>query len=146
MVGATLKRWGIPMAGVHLVDGSGLDRGNRLTCDAILAVLAHGGPTGAVAAGLPVAGRTGTLATELRGSPAVGRLRAKTGTLTGAKALSGFVDAADGQRDVSFSYVQNGPAADSAAAPVWTALGSILTAYPQAPAVAPLGPSAAVPA
>ena len=144
VVQSTLQRWGIPLTGVHLVDGSGLDRGNRLTCDAILALLDHVGPNGPLAAGLPVAGRTGTLATELRESPAAGRLRAKTGTLTGAKALSGFVDAADGRRHVSFSYVQNGPAADAAAEPVWTALGAILTTYPQAPAAAALGPTAPV--
>jgi D-alanyl-D-alanine carboxypeptidase/D-alanyl-D-alanine-endopeptidase (penicillin-binding protein 4) len=145
VVQATLQRWGVPMQGVHLVDGSGLDRANRLTCGAILAVLDHVGPTGPVAQGLPVAGRTGTLATDFRGNPAEARLRAKTGTLTGARALSGFVDAADGRRHVAFSYVQNSDNADAVAQPIWDALGRVLTAYPRAPAVDQLDPLPAAP-
>ena len=47
---------------------------------------------------------------------------------------------------MSFSYVQNGPAADGAAQPLWDALGRILIAYPQAPSAPVLGPAAAVPA
>jgi D-alanyl-D-alanine carboxypeptidase/D-alanyl-D-alanine-endopeptidase (penicillin-binding protein 4) len=140
-----LARWGIPIQGVRLVDGSGLDRGDRLTCAVILAVLDHAGPTGLVAAGLPVAGRTGTLAAAFHGNPAEGHLRAKTGTLTGAKALSGFVDSADGARHISFSYVQNSANAEAASLPIWDALGRVLTAYPQAPPTAELDPEPASP-
>jgi D-alanyl-D-alanine carboxypeptidase/D-alanyl-D-alanine-endopeptidase (penicillin-binding protein 4) len=142
---AALQKWGVPLAGVNLVDGSGLDRNDRLTCSALLAVLDHTGPSGPVALGLPIAGQTGTLADVFRGNPAQGRLRAKTGTLTGSRALSGFVDAADGSRRVSFSYVQNSPAADVAAVPVWDALGRVLTTYPSAPPEAELGPQPAAP-
>jgi D-alanyl-D-alanine carboxypeptidase/D-alanyl-D-alanine-endopeptidase (penicillin-binding protein 4) len=146
-VQATLQEWGIPLDGVNLVDGSGLDRGDRLTCTALLAVLDRSDPSGPLALGLPVAGQTGTLADVFRGTPAEGRLRAKTGTLTGSKALSGFVDAPDGLRHVTFSYVQNSPAADVAALPVWDALGRALTAYPTAPTEDVLGPQpAAAPA
>ncbi len=70
-----------------------------------------------MADGLPVAGQTGTLSDAFAGNPAVGRLRAKTGTLRDAKALSGFVDAPDGARHISFSYIQNGPNAEAAAGP-----------------------------
>jgi D-alanyl-D-alanine carboxypeptidase/D-alanyl-D-alanine-endopeptidase (penicillin-binding protein 4) len=145
VVQATLQKWGVPLTGVRLVDGSGLDRNDRLTCSALLAVLDHTGPSGPVALGLPIAGQTGTLVDVLRGNPAQGRLRAKTGTLTGSRALSGFVDAADGSRRVSFSYVQNSPAADVAALPVFDALGRVLTTYPAAPPEAALGPQPAAP-
>ena len=56
------------------------------------------------------------------------------------QALSGFVDSPDGSRHISFSYIQNGPNADAAAAPIWDALGRALTAYPTAPPVDQLAP------
>jgi D-alanyl-D-alanine carboxypeptidase/D-alanyl-D-alanine-endopeptidase (penicillin-binding protein 4) len=145
VVQAKLQAWGIPLDGINLVDGSGLDRGDRLTCAALLAVLAHAGPSGPIADGLPVAGRSGTLAADFHGNPAEGRLRAKTGTLTGSRALSGFVDAPDGARHISFSYVQNSPGADAAASPIWDTLGRVLTTYPSAPAADALDPEPAAP-
>jgi D-alanyl-D-alanine carboxypeptidase/D-alanyl-D-alanine-endopeptidase (penicillin-binding protein 4) len=145
VIQSKLGEWGVPLEGIWLVDGSGLDRGNRLTCSALQAVLRHVGGTGPVADGLPIAGRTGTLADAFRGNPAEGRLRAKTGSLREAKALSGFVDAADGQRHVSFSFIQNGPDAEAAAVPVWDALGRALTTYPTAPPVDQLDPEPPAP-
>jgi D-alanyl-D-alanine carboxypeptidase len=46
---------------------------------------------------LPVAGRSGTLVDELKGTVAAGRVDAKTGTLDGVKALSGWALPAAGQ-------------------------------------------------
>ena len=143
VVQAKLSEWGIAPDGLAFVDGSGLDRGNRLTCAAVQTVLRHVGGSGPLADGLPVAGQTGTLSDAFAGNPAVGRLRAKTGTLRDAKALSGFVDAADGARHVSFSYIQNGPNAEAAALPVWDALGRALTTYPNAPPIDQLDPEPA---
>jgi D-alanyl-D-alanine carboxypeptidase/D-alanyl-D-alanine-endopeptidase (penicillin-binding protein 4) len=145
VVQAKLGEWGIPLDGIALVDGSGLDRGDRLTCTALQAVLRHAGSAGPIADGLPIAGMTGTLSDQFAGNPAVGRLHAKTGTLRDAKALSGFVDAADGSRHISFSYVQNGPNADATATPIWDALGRALTAYPTAPPIDQLSPQPPAP-
>jgi D-alanyl-D-alanine carboxypeptidase/D-alanyl-D-alanine-endopeptidase (penicillin-binding protein 4) len=139
-IDATLRSWGVPLEGVVLTDGSGLDRGNRLTCDALGAVLARSGPDGPLAAGLSVAGQSGTLAGYFVGNEAQGRLAGKTGTLTGARALSGFVAAADGTRHVAFNYVENGDGARPYAESRWGELGRILTTYPQAPAVDQLAP------
>jgi D-alanyl-D-alanine carboxypeptidase/D-alanyl-D-alanine-endopeptidase (penicillin-binding protein 4) len=141
-IDATLRTWGVPMDGVVLTDGSGLDRGNRLTCDALGAVLGHSGADGPLAAGLAVAGQSGTLARYFVDNPAQGRLLGKTGTLTGARALSGFVAAPDGTRHVAFNYIENGDGARPYAEGRWGELGSILTTYPQAPPVEQLAPLA----
>ena len=82
---------GLSSGQIVLLDGSGLDRGDRATCAAIVSVLERAGSGGLVSSGLPVAGQSGTLARRLLATPAAGRLRAKTGTLDGVSALSGLI-------------------------------------------------------
>ena len=54
-------------------------------------------PAGALLrACLPVAGQSGTLAERFTGTDLVGRVRAKTGWIRGASALSGMLERADG--------------------------------------------------
>ena len=111
---------GLPAAAMTILDGSGLDRGDRASCAAIATVLERAGSDGTVAAGLPVAGQSGTLTRRLRGTPAAGRLRAKTGTLDGVSSLSGLVTpssaapvATPGLADpIYFSMIVNGAQAD----------------------------------
>ena len=55
---------------------------------------------------LAVAGRSGTLAGRMRGSAAAGRCVAKTGTLTGVSALSGYCFRANGEA-TAFSILNN---------------------------------------
>ena len=97
----------VPMAGVRIVDGSGLSRLDRLTVNALAAILkaAYADPTikPAFVASLPVAGVNGTLADRFRKPPARGRVVAKTGTTSDASALSGYVTT----RYV-FAVLQNG--------------------------------------
>ena len=91
----TLASAAIPLDGLAVVDGSGLDRSDRATCATLAALDATGGPAGAtVIAGLPRAGNCGTLVKRFLGQPAAGRIRAKTGSLTGVAALTGYVDPA----------------------------------------------------
>ncbi len=99
----------IPTRDVVVVDGSGLDPGNRVTCDVLVAVLAEAGPEGVLADGLAVAGEPGTLRRRLKGTDAVGALRGKTGTLAGVSALAGWIDDAHGE-PVAFALVANGEA------------------------------------
>jgi serine-type D-Ala-D-Ala carboxypeptidase/endopeptidase (penicillin-binding protein 4) len=131
VIRSTLDRWGIPTAGVQLTDGSGLSRDNRASCEVLSELLATSPVAPALADVLPAAGRDGTLADQLRGTPAEGAMVAKTGTLTDVKALSGVQPGADG-RPVGFSLVLNQSAADDVATylPVWNALIALIDVYP----------------
>jgi D-alanyl-D-alanine carboxypeptidase/D-alanyl-D-alanine-endopeptidase (penicillin-binding protein 4) len=82
-----------------LSDASGLSRLDRLPLRALVDVLVDA-PT-AVLAGLPVAGRTGTLATRFHAPGtrrAIGRVRAKTGALAGVNTLAGVAVDRHGDR------------------------------------------------
>jgi D-alanyl-D-alanine carboxypeptidase/D-alanyl-D-alanine-endopeptidase (penicillin-binding protein 4) len=107
VVTQTLAEAGVPMAGVRIVDGSGLSRLDRLTANALAATLkaAWADPAlkAAFVAALPVAGVNGTMEDRLRKPPARGRVLAKTGTTSDASALSGYVSS----RFV-FTVLQNG--------------------------------------
>jgi len=98
----------IPLAGVRIVDGSGLSRLDRLTTETIVDMLQSSwldeDLREILVAALPVAGRSGTIQTRMRGTAAAGRVRAKTGTLNEASALSGYAN-----RRYAFSIIQNAP-------------------------------------
>ena len=55
---------------------------------------------------LPVAGRTGTLRTRMRGTTAAGRCHAKTGTLSDVTSLAGYCRGASGH-DIVFAVIMN---------------------------------------
>ena len=97
----------IPLAGVRIVDGSGLSHLDRLTASSLVAMLRASwldqDLREILISALPVAGRSGTLDDRMRGTAAAGRVRAKTGTTNYASALSGYV-----RRRFVFSVIQNG--------------------------------------
>ena len=107
-----LSRQGLPMEGVRIVDGSGLDRANRLTSRFLAALLLrmnqHPYARNYVAS-MSVAGRRGTLRNLFKGSSLDGNLFGKTGTLTGVRAISGVLQTQDGPRFVS--AISNGAGA-----------------------------------
>jgi D-alanyl-D-alanine carboxypeptidase/D-alanyl-D-alanine-endopeptidase (penicillin-binding protein 4) len=93
-----------------VVDGSGLSRTDRVSPRELVTLLTAmaGRPEGAaLRASLPVVGRTGTLATRMRGTAARDRCQAKTGTLIGVSALSGYCTTQGGDV-VTFSFIENG--------------------------------------
>ena len=103
-----LAEQAIPTSGVRIVDGSGLSSLDRLTTETVVAMLRTSwldeDLREILLASLPVAGRSGTLDSRMRGTAAAGRVRAKTGTLNQASALSGYA-----KRRYAFSVIQNGP-------------------------------------
>jgi D-alanyl-D-alanine carboxypeptidase/D-alanyl-D-alanine-endopeptidase (penicillin-binding protein 4) len=102
-----LQRLGIDTTGDTVYDGSGLSRRDRLMPDTLLGVLrvvasAEHPQLRQVLTGLPVAGFTGSLQWRFDDAPAAarGRVRAKTGTLTGVSGLAGVITDLDGNRMV----------------------------------------------
>lgn len=115
-VTAELRKLGVPMRGARIVDGSGLSTINRLSTRTLIGVVrASMDPEnldlsiGYRSLGMPIAGQSGTLYSRFRAKKAkcaIGRVMAKTGTLTGVNALSG-VAAGDDGRTRAFSILVN---------------------------------------
>jgi D-alanyl-D-alanine carboxypeptidase/D-alanyl-D-alanine-endopeptidase (penicillin-binding protein 4) len=95
-----------------LRDGSGLSRNDMVTAEATLQLLTymrrHRYAT-AFRDALPIAGVDGTLRNRMKGTVAENNLRAKTGTLSAASSLSGFVTTAAGEELVFSIMVNNYP-------------------------------------
>lgn len=92
---ATLTALGVEPESYVLVDGSGLSRRNLVSPEAIAQTLQRMAQTPEsqiYRASLPVAGISGTLRRRFRDTKAQGIVQAKTGTLTGISALSGYID------------------------------------------------------
>jgi D-alanyl-D-alanine carboxypeptidase/D-alanyl-D-alanine-endopeptidase (penicillin-binding protein 4) len=106
-VRSTLADADVPLAGVRIVDGSGLSLLDRVTAREIGAILRAAWSDPEVrpsfVAALPVAGVNGTLVKRMRRPPARGHVLAKTGTTANASALSGYV-----RGRYVFSVLQNG--------------------------------------
>lgn len=138
----TLTSWGVPMDGVVVHDGSGLDRGDKLTCQALIAVLSHSGAGSDLANGLAVPGK-GTLFDKFLTSPVKDKLQAKTGSLTGVRALAGFVKSSP-DHSVTFALVLNSPDAEAKADKLWNVLADALASFPTPIDVTPFGPKPAL--
>lgn len=91
-------------------DGSGLARADRRTASGLVRLLQYTSRVAvapAFGAALPVACSSGTLLHRMCGTAAAGRLYAKTGTLHGVRALSGYTTTRSGKL-VVFSFLLNG--------------------------------------
>jgi len=112
VVKAFLQEVGVDDRTIVRTDGSGLSRNDMVTADATLKLLTFMSRHryGEVFRNaLPIAGVDGTLRTRMRGTPAAGNVRAKTGTLSSAISLSGYVTSAAGERLVFSIMVNNFP-------------------------------------
>jgi len=104
-----LTAWGIPPEAWQIVDGSGLSRRNAVAPEVFVAVLQRMyDPSGTSPwmTGLPVAGRDGTLAARMKGTPAENNVRAKTGTMSNIRTLAGYVRTRDGEA-MAFAIMAN---------------------------------------
>ena len=136
---ASLQSLGLPLAGMAAADGSGLDRSDRATCGLLLTALTRAGPGGPIGAGLPLAGRDGTLWKRFGGTAVAGRLRAKTGSLEGVAGFSGWATGKGGET-LTFSLLVNGLPREAVGRALEDRVAAALVAYPQAPDPATLAP------
>ncbi len=104
-----LKQVGLNTDKMFIMDGSGYSRTNLVTPESIVAVLKfmrRHKYWDAFYESLPKAGIERTLNHRMKGTPAEGNVRAKTGTLDNVSAISGFAKTADGEEMV-FSMICN---------------------------------------
>ncbi len=95
--------------GIHpsLNDGSGLSRSDFTSPRDVVTLLTKMADNSAFVSSLAVAGQTGTLQTEMRGTVAQGRCQGKTGTLHDVANLAGYCQSADGHT-LAFAFMMNG--------------------------------------
>ena len=100
-VAAALQPWGVTPDSLIQRDGSGLSRYDYVTPDALVTILAHVAGDqrlrGPFDASLPIAGRDGSLVNRMKGTPAEGNARAKTGSMSNVRGLSGYVTSVSGE-------------------------------------------------
>lgn len=121
---------GLTHADLQIMDGSGLSPLNRTSPGTLLKVLdfmAHSRHWAAFRSTLPEAGAEPSFR-RMRNTAAAGNLRAKTGTIDGVSALSGYVHTADGEL-LGFSIISNGLASDWRAKRLEDAIGARLAGF-----------------
>ncbi len=127
---SALTGYGLDTTGLVIKDGSGESYNDavapNLVAKLMVQVLAGGSNLNLIYNALPVAGKTGTLASRFTGPNAVARgaVNAKTGSIATAYALAGIVHAADGSA-LSFAFFAEGKLNASSA---MTALDTLTTA------------------
>ncbi|MFF8571541.1 D-alanyl-D-alanine carboxypeptidase/D-alanyl-D-alanine endopeptidase [Streptomyces sp. CA-100214] len=121
LVRQVLSSYGVSLDNFEMYDGSGLSRADRIpaaTLAQLLDAITESPALGSILEGLPVAGEAGaSLGPEwgrfddANSKCAVGKVQAKTGTLTGAIALSGVTRTDDGEWRI-FSFIENNSSAN----------------------------------
>lgn len=112
VVKAFLKTVGIRPDSLNLNDGSGLSRNDMVTADSTVQLLTYMSRhryADVFRDALPIAGVDGTLRNRMKGTVAEGNLRAKTGSLSSAASLGGYVITQAGEKLVFTIMVNNYP-------------------------------------
>src|SRR5215510_990173 len=107
-----LQQAGVGDNDVALNDGSGLSRNDLISANTTIQLLTFMSKHkyfGQFRDTLPIAGVDGTLRTRMRGTPAEGNVRAKTGSLSSVASLSGYVTTAAGEHLVFSMMLNNYP-------------------------------------
>ncbi|MDH4065656.1 MAG: D-alanyl-D-alanine carboxypeptidase/D-alanyl-D-alanine-endopeptidase, partial [Acidobacteriota bacterium] len=106
----TLPALGVEAGSFGAFDGSGLSRYDMVTADALVHLLItiwRDPPLlGPFRSALPVAGVSGSLADRMKGTPAEGRMWAKTGSMFNIRSVSGYILTAD-HEPLVFSFLAN---------------------------------------
>jgi len=99
---------GIDMTGAQMYDGSGLSHSNRFTARQTLKLVRHMAKTyTSYDDSFPIGCVDGTLASRFCSTVGSGRVHAKTGTLTGVVALSGYIANPNDGKWYLFSILAN---------------------------------------
>jgi D-alanyl-D-alanine carboxypeptidase/D-alanyl-D-alanine-endopeptidase (penicillin-binding protein 4) len=124
---------------VLLFDGSGLASDGRIPCDVFMSLL------NTFSTSMPglmaIAGETGTIRDTFDETAVAGKLRAKTGTLNGVKALVGYLPVTNSD-PVIFSMLINKAGIDNQGSyrPLWYSLADVLNRASASPSVEQLTP------
>ena len=121
-----LTQLGVNPNSYKLADGSGLSRHNLISPEALvqtLRLMANSPAASIYRASLPVAGESGTLKNRINTTPNRVILQAKTGTLSGVSALSGYIEVPN-YESLVFSIIVN--QSDQSAAKVRSATDEIV--------------------
>jgi D-alanyl-D-alanine carboxypeptidase/D-alanyl-D-alanine-endopeptidase (penicillin-binding protein 4) len=106
----TLTSLGVDPSLYAAFDGSGLSRYDMVSPEALVRLLTtiwhDPAMVGPYRMALPVAGVAGSIAGQLKGTPAEGRVWAKTGSMFNIRSLSGYVFTADNEA-FAFSFLAN---------------------------------------
>lgn len=105
-----LNEFGIEIRSFQYTDGSGLSRYNYISPEQIVKILTgmNNSQYSSIWKDLfPIAGVDGTLKNRMKGTSAAGNVKAKTGTISNVRALSGYVTTMDGE-ELVFSFLVNG--------------------------------------
>lgn len=133
----SLTKQGFDLNGFVMIDGSGLDTGNRMSCSLAISLFTYLSRTIDVSAALPLGGRTGTLRKRMLATASTGRVRAKTGTLNSVNALTGIATTPQGNA-LTFAFLHNGN--DSRTTGVADGFTDRLMTYAKGSKIGSLGP------
>jgi D-alanyl-D-alanine carboxypeptidase/D-alanyl-D-alanine-endopeptidase (penicillin-binding protein 4) len=132
-----LASLGLPRGAYLMKNGSGLNDSNRFSARQLVTLLREMWRRFPLmpefVGSLPVAGKDGTIRWRMEGSEAVGRLRAKTGSLESVASLSGYAETPDGERLVFAVLVNDPPARAAAVVRAVDAIGAALAAAGASP-------------
>jgi len=112
VVTSFLRGAGVGESEIALNDGSGLSRNDLISANTtvqLLTFMTKHRYFPQFRDALPIAGVDGTLRTRMRGTPAEGNVRAKTGSLSSVASLSGYVTTAAGEHLVFSMMLNNYP-------------------------------------
>ena len=127
-----LRQAGVGDNDVALDDGSGLSRNDLISANSTVQLLTFMSKHKYFARfrdALPIAGLDGTLRTRMRGTPAEGNVRAKTGSLSSVASLSGYVTTAAGEHLVFSMMLNNYPDAAAVRSDSIDAIAVLLASF-----------------
>lgn len=135
-----LQSVGVDTLALNIADGSGVSRYNLVTpgglVDLLKSLWQRESLRPAFVSTLPIAGVDGTLSNRMKGTPAQGVLRAKTGSLAGVSTLSGYTVTAEGEPLVFSMMMQHYLVRDAAIRGVQDRIGAEVTAFRRNPSAA----------